>query len=175
MPLIRKNILITGPPGIGKTTLIKKLLPELEYLDPAGFYTREIRERGVRKGFELIDLHGQNILLAHIGLNCRHRVGRYKVDISAFENYLENSDLQHCDAPLIIVDEIGKMECLSERFIDLMNFLLCRENCLIATVAYKGEGLIRDIKTRQDIQLYTISAGNRNTLPAEILRNFSRS
>jgi nucleoside-triphosphatase len=54
-----KNILITGQPGIGKTTLIKKLATELADLRPVGFYTEEIRENGVRRGFELVSLSGQ--------------------------------------------------------------------------------------------------------------------
>ena len=54
-----KKILITAPPGIGKTTLSKKLEWELADLHPAGFYTEEIRENGIRKGFELISLSGR--------------------------------------------------------------------------------------------------------------------
>jgi Cdc6-like AAA superfamily ATPase len=57
---IKKNLLITGLPGVGKTTLIRKLSEELKDLHPAGFYTQEIREEGVRKGFELISLDGEH-------------------------------------------------------------------------------------------------------------------
>jgi nucleoside-triphosphatase len=61
----KKNILITGPPGIGKTTVIKKLAEELRPFGPAGFYTAEIRVKGIRKGFELIGLDGRKGLLSH--------------------------------------------------------------------------------------------------------------
>ena len=62
---IKKNFLITGLPGVGKTTLIKKLSEKLKHLHPAGFYTEEIREAGQRKGFELISLDGKRGLLSH--------------------------------------------------------------------------------------------------------------
>jgi len=37
-----KNILITGLPGIGKTTLIKRLSEAFSPFSPIGFYTAEI-------------------------------------------------------------------------------------------------------------------------------------
>ena len=56
MGLTKKNLLITGLPGVGKTTLIKKVWEELRHLHPVGFYTAEIREEVLRKGFELVSL-----------------------------------------------------------------------------------------------------------------------
>ncbi len=56
---VKKNLLVTGLPGVGKTTLIKKLSEALKDFHPVGFYTEEIRERGERKGFELISLEGK--------------------------------------------------------------------------------------------------------------------
>jgi len=87
---IKKNILITGLPGVGKTTLIKKLSEELKHLHPAGFYTEEIREEGQRKGFELISLDGKRGLLSHKDIKSPYRVGQYKVDIEGFENFLDS-------------------------------------------------------------------------------------
>jgi len=47
---MEKNIIITGLPGVGKTTLIKGILHEIRSLNPIGFYTEEIREKGIRTG-----------------------------------------------------------------------------------------------------------------------------
>ena len=80
-----KNILITGPPGCGKTTLFKRLAKELGHFQPVGFYTQEIREEGVRKGFGLSSLDGQKGLLAHVDLSSGFKVGRYGVDVDGFE------------------------------------------------------------------------------------------
>jgi nucleoside-triphosphatase len=69
-----------------------------------------------------------------------------------------------CDADLFVVDEIGKMECYSRRFVDLVQQLLDGETRVLATVAMKGSGLIQSVKQRQDVDLITVSAGNRDDL-----------
>ncbi|GAG28612.1 unnamed protein product, partial [marine sediment metagenome] len=78
------NVLLTGRPGIGKTTLIKKLI-EASSLSKGGFYTKEVREEGQRVGFSLTTLDGKESLLAHIKIKSPYRVGRYGVDINTFE------------------------------------------------------------------------------------------
>ncbi|MDO9125137.1 MAG: nucleoside-triphosphatase, partial [Deltaproteobacteria bacterium] len=115
-----KNILITGLPGVGKTTLIQKLSEELTHLYPVGFYTTEIREEGVRKGFELISLEGRKGLLSHQDIKSPYCVGRYKVDTKGFDNFLETIPFFNPEIRLILIDEIGKMECLSEKFKKLL-------------------------------------------------------
>jgi nucleoside-triphosphatase THEP1 len=72
--LVKKNLLITGLPGVGKTILIKKLSEALKYLHPVGFYTAEIRERGERKGFELSSLEGKKSLLSHKDIKSSYKV-----------------------------------------------------------------------------------------------------
>jgi nucleoside-triphosphatase len=170
MGLTRKNLLITGLPGVGKTTLIKKLSEELKHLHPAGFYTEEIREEGQRKGFELISLDGKRGVLSHIHIKSPHRVGKYKVDIEAFENLLDGIPFFSPSTQLIVIDEIGKMECLSDPFKNLLKKIFDSGKLLIATIALKGSGLIAEIKERQDIQLFELNSHNRDTLLLEILK-----
>lgn len=56
------HILITGLPGVGKTTLIRKLVKHLAEHNPAGFYTEEIRDaQGTREGFRLVTLCGRQL------------------------------------------------------------------------------------------------------------------
>ena len=90
MNLTKKNLLITGLPGVGKTTLIKKLSEALKSLHPVGFYTEEIRERGERKGFEIISLEGKKGLLSHKEIRSPYKVGQYKVDIKGFEDFIDS-------------------------------------------------------------------------------------
>ena len=166
---IRKNILITGLPGIGKTTLIKKISEELKHLHPVGFYTTEIREEGMRKGFELISLEGKKGILSHIDIKSPYRVGKYEVDIKSFEDFLDQIKFFPPTIGLIIIDEIGKMECYSDKFKKLLKEILDSEKWVIATIARKGSGLIAEVKKRKDIKLFEMTSSNRDSLLSEIL------
>jgi len=172
---IKKNFLITGLPGVGKTTLVKKLFEELKHLHPAGFYTEEIREEGQRKGFELISLNGKRGLLSHKDIKSPYRVGQYKVDIESFENLLNEIPFFSPSTHLIVIDEIGKMECLSNPFKNLLKRILDSEKLVIATIALKGSGLIAEIKERDDIKLFEMTRHNRDSLLLEILGHLQMS
>jgi nucleoside-triphosphatase len=173
MPPSDKNILITGLPGVGKTTLIRNVCDKLSGINLAGFYTSEIREAGIRKGFELVDFNGERQLLSHVDIESQFRVGKYRVDIAGFEKYLDNSGLLTLTSQLVVIDEIGKMECLSPKFVTLVNELLASKKMVLATIALKGGGVIGEIRRRQDIQLFEITPRNRNLLASEILSAIS--
>jgi len=164
----KNNILITGLPGVGKTTLITKLAEGLKALDPAGFYTTEIRESGVRKGFELVSLDGRKGILSHVDIKSYARVGKYGVDIPGFEAFIDNIDVLRPETGLIIIDEIGKMECFSDKFKSLLREILDSDKPVVATIALKGEGIIADIKRRPDVTLFNVTAHNRESLLPEI-------
>jgi len=153
---------------VGKTTLAKKLAEALKSLHPVGFYTEEIREGGERKGFELVSFEGKRGLLSHKGIRSPHRVGAYKVDIKGFEDFLDSISFSSPLTCLIIIDEIGKMECLSDRFVRLLEEILNSEKWVIATIALKGSGLIERIKKRGNIKLFEITQKNRDAVLSEI-------
>lgn len=159
-----RHVLLTGLPGVGKTTLIRELAKRLTDYDPAGFYTEEIREQGIRKGFRLVTLDGRQQTLAHSGRKGLHRVGRYGVDVDGFERLLSELDLRRLPSRVIVIDEIGKMECLSRRFTEEVHELLDSPRTVIATIALKGEGFIQQVKHRPDCRLITVTVDNRNDL-----------
>jgi len=166
--LLKKNLIVTGLPGVGKTTLIKKLSEALKSFHPVGFYTEEIRERNERKGFELISLEGKKSLLSHKNVKSPYQVGQYKVDIKGFEEFLDSVSFFNPLIHLIIIDEIGKMECLSDQFKRLLKEILDSGKWVIATLALKGSGLIAEVKRRKDIKLFEITKKNRDSLLKEI-------
>jgi nucleoside-triphosphatase len=166
--LIKKNILISGLPGIGKTTVILKLARELSDLDPVGFYTQEIREEGKRKGFKFIGLDGSEGILARIDVKSRYKVGKYSVDKEGFEDLLCSMDLLNSPSSLVLIDEIGKMECFSRIFIKTMEDLLESRKTVLATVAARGSGFIEEVKNKPDCEIVQVRIDNRDNLREEL-------
>lgn len=104
-----KRLLLTGPPGCGKTTVVRRVVELLGGQLRAGSYTQEIREHGRRVGFEVIGLSGAHAILAHVGFHSRHRVGRYGVALEGFEAIVRtelNPKIQ--GLCVYVIDEIGR-------------------------------------------------------------------
>ena len=169
----KKNYLVTGYPGIGKTTIIEKASRALMKYRPSGFFTGEIREGGRRTGFELRSLNGKRMMvLSHINRESPCIIGKYKVDVVAFERYVESFSISENRGNLVIIDEVGKMECLSEKFIGLIRSLLdADETVLLASVALRGGGFISQIKKRNDVMIYEMTLKNRDSLFRKIIQD----
>ena len=169
------RILLTGPPGCGKTTAIRKIVESLDRAKIAGFYTEEIREAGVRKGFRWHRLDGRTGVLAHVNIKSAHRVSKYGVDIGGFEEHiLPVLDPDTADISLFAIDEIGKMECFSQRFIEAVRRLLESDKPLLATVALKGPGLIREAKDYPAVRLLHLTRENRDEVTRETIQRLKQ-
>ena len=165
------RLLLTGPPGCGKTTVVCRVLEELAGWRIAGFYTQELRERGQRVGFEAVTADGQHALLARRDSRSPHRVGRYGVELEQFELLVADQLLRPADAvDLFVIDEIGKMECLSERFVAAVRRVLASPVPLLATVAQKGRGLIAEVKQTDGGRLLVVTRTNRDALPGQVVQ-----
>ncbi|MCX7793092.1 MAG: NTPase [Thermodesulfovibrionales bacterium] len=163
------KLLITGRPGIGKTTILRRLSLKFRDLKPSGFYTEEIRERGIRKGFVIKRVDGSMAgILAGVDIKSPYRVGKYGVDIEAFEKFLSESEGEILASAVVLIDEIGKMECYSKRFMELIEKLLSTDRLLIATIAEKGTGFIEALKKRDGIQIIYITEQNRDAVVEEL-------
>jgi len=163
-----KNILVTGRPGIGKTSLVGAVAREFPHV-AGGFTTSEIREDGVRKGFRLTTLEGQSAVLAHVDLAGRMRVGKYRVDVAAFER-LGLPELQHAILRhrMVVIDEIGKMELASKLFFGVVLKALDSPVIVLATVMERRHPLVDQIKRRPDVVIFELTLENRNNLPVKI-------
>ncbi|MHC4061641.1 MAG: NTPase [Planctomycetota bacterium] len=168
------KILLTGLPGCGKTTAIMKVISDLDPEKVAGFYTEEMRHDGIRKGFRWIRLDSQSGILAHVDIKSPAKVGKYGVDIGGFEkNVMPVLDPDDTDAELFVIDEIGKMECFSEKFVTAVRRLFRSDRSVLATVAKKGGGLISAVKNYPGIMQFNLTTRNRNETIAEMLRILS--
>ncbi len=158
-----KNILFTGKPGCGKTTLIEKVIKRLKR--PAtGFFTREIRERGMRTGFSIETLDGKRGLLAHVDIKGQFRIGRYGVNIEDIDHIAVPSMEYGNPGDIVVIDEIGKMECFSPLFRDALLNVLDSGRPLIGSIALKGNWFIESVKARKDVTLIIVTETNREEL-----------
>lgn len=165
---MKKNILITGLPGCGKTTLIEKVAAGID-MPVAGFLTREIRQRGKRVGFSMETFDGNKGALAHTDIRSQVRVGRYGVNLEAIETIAVPSfDTGEADV-LVVIDEIGKMECYSPLFRKAVLNALDSPNPVLASIAEKGSPFIEGIKAREDVELHRILTANRDFLAVIIV------
>jgi nucleoside-triphosphatase len=98
------------------------------------------------------------------------KLKEYGVDVEGFEDFLDSILFLDPATRLIIIDEIGKMECFSDKFRRLLKDILDSEKIVIATIALKGRGIIAAVKKRPDIKLFEITQMNRGTLLSNILQ-----
>jgi nucleoside-triphosphatase len=164
------RILLTGLPGCGKTTAVVQILEKLGDIKAAGFFTEEIRHEGERKGFRWKRLDGAEGILAHVDIKGKFRVGRYGVDVAGFErDVVPILDAARNDA-IFVIDEIGKMECLSQKFAEAVRRLFAGNKSVLATVARKGTGFIAEVKGYPAMKLFTLTERNRDSAVDEILK-----
>ncbi len=171
MPPKAVKILLTGLPGCGKTTVIMQILEKLKDEKTAGFYTQEIREGNTRKGFRFNRLDGHTGILAHTNIKSPYRVGKYRVNLEEFEKVIVPIlNPQETDAEIFVIDEIGKMECISGKFVNAVRRLFDSGKTIIATVAQKGRGFISEIKKHPSAELFNLTTQNRDGVVNEIVK-----
>jgi len=166
-----KNFLITGIPGCGKTTLILNLIKKVPF-SAGGFFTKEIREKGKRVGFEISDLEGKKKILAHIDFkDSKYKVSKYGVDISALEKIgVEAIKKALAEKDLIVIDEIGKMELFSKEFKKIVIEAFDSKKKVLATIKLKGDGFCQKLKGRKDTLLFLLKKGKQKEIEKEILK-----
>ena len=167
----KKNIFLTGAPSSGKTTVIEKIIEKLGH--PAnGFYTEEERVDGKRVGFLMKTLDGRKGYLAHQDIKSDFHIRRYGVSIDNIEHIAVPS-ITPVKNHVIILDEIGKMECFSKTFKQAAVNVLDAPNIVIGTITFGGDTFILEVKKREDIEIHEVTVDNRDLLPDLILRQIS--
>ena len=160
---------LTGVPGVGKTTVIQRVAEALPNHSLGGFCTEEIRHGGFRQGFRLEGFRGGSAVMAHVDLPKRYRVGRYGVDVGAIDELSRTALSREPPADIYLVDEVGKMECMSTRFIDALRELLAGSCTIVGTIARFGDGPIAEFKRWPGSTLWEVTRDNREEMPARVL------
>jgi nucleoside-triphosphatase len=171
MNTAKKNIFLTGAPSSGKTTVIKKVIRGMP-LPANGFYTEEERIAGKRVGFLMKTLDGRKGYLAHQDIRSDFHIRRYGVSIENIETIAVPS-LVPVSRNVIVLDEIGKMECFSEVFKQAAIAALDSPNIVLGTITFGGDDFILGIKKRGDMEIHEVTPENRDSLPDLILKKIS--
>jgi nucleoside-triphosphatase THEP1 len=173
---MKKNILLSGSPGCGKTSLILEVLKESKGLKAGGFYTSEIREGGERKGFKITSLNGGEAIMAHVDFAGPYRVSKYGVRVEnleaialdALKDALEGADV-------IVIDEIGKMELFSEKVRQAILAALDSPRKVLGTVMMAPNPFADKIKARKDVEIIVVEKGNAAKIKEEIIKSLAPS
>jgi nucleoside-triphosphatase len=165
-----RTVLLTGQPGVGKTSLIRKL-PAAVPRTWGGFYTQELRGNGGRLGFEIITLDGQRAVLAHVHRRGPPRVGKYGV-------YVENVDAVAVpaveravrEAEYVAIDEIGKMELLSDAFRAAVLHAVQSPKTVVGTILWRSHPWTDALRCTPDVSVITVTLANRESLLDSIIQ-----
>jgi nucleoside-triphosphatase len=166
------RILLEGRPGVGKTTVTVRLAELLRENEVAlrGFVTVELRESGRRVGFAVETFDGRRATLAHVRFSGPPRVGRYGVDLEAFERLALPAIDGVGEGELVLIDELGKMELASDAFRSAVSKLFRGPSPVVATVHVARHPFTDSLK--HDAEVVRVTHGNREELPQTIASRF---
>ena len=166
---MRRALLLTGKPGTGKTALIKEAIARTK-VRGGGFYTEEIRTGGIRQGFRIITLDGQDAVLAHVNISSPYQVSKYKVDIDSL-NRVGVSALRQAlkETDLIVIDEIGKIELLSPRFREAVTQAINSGKKVLGTIMLNPHPFTDEIKRHPEAEILLVTRDNRTEVMKKVL------
>ncbi|MDB5161224.1 MAG: putative NTPase [Candidatus Saccharibacteria bacterium] len=160
------NILLTGEPHAGKSTLLDRLVNDID--NKLGFVTTEVSENGSRTGFELVSALGSRALLASIDSPSEIRVSRYGVNLDILNSFIaELPPIE--DDQLLYIDEIGQMELYSEQFKNLVQGYLDSSNPFVGTLSSVYHDDFTDsLRQRMDVDIVEITPDNRDEIRVKL-------
>jgi nucleoside-triphosphatase len=164
------KILLEGRPGVGKTTVARRLAEHLREAGTSlrGFTTEEMHEGRRRVGFAVETFGGERATLAHVDFPGPPRVSKYGVDLKAFERVALPALADIGAGDVVLIDELGKMELASEAFCDAVLALFEGPVPIVATVHIARHPFTGALKQRGDIEKIPVTTGNRTALPAQV-------
>ena len=168
--LTERICLLTGGPGVGKTTIIKRAL-EGTRISAGGFLTEEIRSAGVRRGFRIVTLDGKSAPLSHVAIKGPYRVGKYGVDIEALDRVgvaaVREAVREH---ELVVIDEVGKMELLSSSFRETVEEAINSGKRVLGTIMLASHPWADKLKRSPGVATVVVTRSNRDSVLQQVVQ-----
>lgn len=170
------KLFVTGDPGCGKTTAIRRVVERLRgSVSMTGFWTEEFREGTRRVGFRGVTIDGRSFPLADVRTAGPYRVGPYGVDLDGLATVGVAALTPSTGTELVVLDEVGKMESFSQPFRLAVEALLAGSTPVLATVALHGLGFPKRVRQDPRIELLSLSRAHRDAAVDEIVRRLARA
>jgi nucleoside-triphosphatase len=172
---LKRILLLTGSPGVGKTTVLVRVIEGLKSKGHVvgGMLSREVRSGGNRVGFEILSLmNNQHGWLAKVDQKQGPQVGRYRVNLLDLDRVGVAAVAEAVHAcEVIAVDEIGPMELFSDGFKEAVAKAVQSRKLVVATVHWRERIFLTSVLDRiSDVQWFEVSMDNRETLHELILK-----
>jgi nucleoside-triphosphatase THEP1 len=198
------KILLTAPPGLGKSTVIDRVVKKFPGTK-TGIVAREIlNERGIRSGFTSVNQAGSSrqFMFATDSPTEESIGGLFDVDVSAIDDFVVTELLRglsgseprgnepakssapskspefaahlppSTDGSLIYIDEIGRAQARSERFLAVLRDIF-RSGCnVLGSIVYDDEPWSLEFKRDRHVCVVEISENNRDAMPDILLSAF---
>ena len=167
-------LLLTGSPGVGKTTVLLRVVESLKTkgYSVGGMISREVRSGGARVGFEVLDLSSDRRgWLAHVNQPSGPQVGKYRVNLEDLNGIGAEAIMEAVDKrDVIAIDEVGPMELFSEKFKEAVKRAVECGKVVVGVVHWKArDRLIEEVKKREDAEVIVVTIENRNKLHETII------
>ncbi|MDA4126753.1 MAG: NTPase [Thaumarchaeota archaeon] len=164
--------LVTGPPGVGKSSLVSKVIMRLKSAGVivGGCTTYERRSKGIRMGFEVLDLSsGRKGELASVDSKLGPRVGRYRVNLTDLaEIGAAGLVAAAVSSELIVIDEVGPMELVSPEFRRGVKKCIDSGKPVLAVVHERLEDdLLNELRGKAKL-IFILSVENRDATAEEV-------
>ncbi|MGY4686404.1 nucleoside-triphosphatase [Petrotoga sp. DB-2] len=172
--MIKKNIFLTGFVGVGKSTIISKVIKQLS-LNISGFSVAREGKKNNWNSFYLIDASS----LSKDNQPRKNEFNRFafrndysknwEINIQVFDKIgvqlLTNID--HAD--VVIMDELGRFELTAYQFQKKVKEVLNSDKPVLGVIKDESNAFLDDIRNRKDVQIFRVTLENREEVYKEVL------
>ena len=162
------RIAVTGSPGIGKSTLVAKVISGTK-LRVGGVLARDRRYKDRRIGFELLDLSTGAVGILADESGDGPQLGKYRVHLDDLDRIGAQAVENALGCDLIVVDEVGPMELSSHRFVLAVEKAIASPKPMLVVLhQWSNHRLAK--KIRGSFRVLTVTRENRDSLADEIAK-----